>query len=290
MYWHADEIEWMWDAFPGKYAQCRVFALLYGLTKNGNGWTGDKELLAAKLRLKRTALYNLLHELEKDGFIRIDGKHIYTIYDVTSDDKNAISNDTPVTPTDNPVTSNDSSSTSNDKVVTSNDSFPPTPPNTNKAMGTEKIETAHTPKRDVSPSASLTFDTFVAAFEQRGGLYTRYQLERAQENWDSIHEDERKAAILAELAKPDGFWKSRPDWYIQDYQMPKLPPPKNYNYTGEFAEMVKKKRMVSAQYNGEHGIYTLEDAEKHHLPINYGMNFNYEQYLKEKEQNNGKTE
>ena len=39
--------------------------------------------------------------------------------------------------------------------------------------------------------------------------------------------------------------------------------------------------LVSAAYNGEHGIYTLEDAMEYGLPINYGMNFDYKVYVAE---------
>lgn len=76
MYWHADEIEWMWDMFPGKYAQCRVFALLYGLTQNGKGWKGSNAQLARVLRMSTEGVRKILADLENARLIAHDDDHI----------------------------------------------------------------------------------------------------------------------------------------------------------------------------------------------------------------------
>ena len=39
---------------------------------------------------------------------------------------------------------------------------------------------------------------------------------------------------------------------------------------------------VIAKYEGSYGTYTLAEAKEFGLEIKYGMNFDYEQYLKEK--------
>ena len=74
---------------------------------------------------------------------------------------------------------------------------------------------------------------------------------------------------MAELGNAEGFWRSRPDWLLADYQ---LPPPKNYNGSREFDAVVKTTPLVSAAYNGAYGIYTLDDARKYGMDIKCRMN------------------
>lgn len=65
---------------------------------------------------------------------------------------------------------------------------------------------------------------------------------------------------------------------IRAYQMSE---PENLNMTSKFEQLEAKVPLVSALYNGEHGIYTLEEAKEYGLPVNYGMNFDYKMYLAE---------
>ena len=44
-------------------------------------------------------------------------------------------------------------------------------------------------------------------------------------------------------------------------------PPKNYNHSREFDAMVAKGCLVTANYNGEVGIYTEADATQHNMTI-----------------------
>lgn len=56
--------------------------------------------------------------------------------------------------------------------------------------------------------------------------------------------------------------------------------PINYNGNSAIDGVAKTTPLVCAWYNGRTGIYTLSDAIEHGMTINYGFNFNYEQYLK----------
>lgn len=58
--------------------------------------------------------------------------------------------------------------------------------------------------------------------------------------------------------------------------------PEDLNGKYKIDSILKETRVVSAVYRGLSGIYTLAEAEQFGLEIKYGMNFNYEQYLKEK--------
>ena len=64
-----------------------------------------------------------------------------------------------------------------------------------------------------------------------------------------------------------------------------LPEPINYNGNSAIDSVSKTTLLVSAWHNGHTGIYTLKDAMEYNMTISYGFNFDYQQYLKEK--NNG---
>lgn len=69
-------------------------------------------------------------------------------------------------------------------------------------------------------------------------------------------------------------------------QASKKKEPEDLNGKYKIDSVLKETRVVSAVYRGHPGIYTLAEAKEYGMDIKYGMNFNYEQYLKEKEQNN----
>ena len=135
------------------------------------------------------------------------------------------------------------------------------------------------------------------AFDNRG----RY--EKCAKYWNSIDEAEQQGLCQLIEAKLEAgeFVDPNPCFAMSDamqeyekklakaQKQPKKEP-ENLNMTAKYETMVRKVPLVSAAYNGGFGIYTLAQAEEYGMDIKYGMNFNYEQYLKEKEQNNGKTE
>lgn len=246
----------------------------YTVTGERKGWFGTYEALseACPAIVPRSTVGDVVKELLTLGLIEKRGNALFAVRDSDV-----------VRESDESVRETDEVIRSTDAEIRVSDSPLNNPPIKSMNDPTEGQMVTHMPEHDANSQApNYTFKEFCDAYRARGGTITIRQQSDCYDLWQGL-DPIVQSAIMEELAKKNGFWKPRPDWLLSDYRMP---PPKNYNYTGEFTEMVKKKRMVSAQYNGEHGIYTLEDAEKHHLPINYGMNFNYEQYLKEKEQNN----
>ena len=115
--------------------------------------------------------------------------------------------------------------------------------------------------------------------------------------WASLHADEvafpnRKAATLA-------LWQSRtpaarkalknyieehgamprkrnPFFWVMDFPEPK---PTNLNGKSIIHRLMQTTPLVSAQYQGEYGIYTLEEAQMHSMTIVRGLNFDYENYI-----------
>ena len=166
--WHADEIEWMWDLFPGKYAKCRVFALLYGLTKNANGWKGSNARLAKVTRMSTEGVRKILDELAAEQLIAQNGEHIRTTYEP---DNSVAESSNSVAPMINSVATDDNPVADTDNSVAS---LPPTPPNTIKQMEQEKTF-APTVNCDVPETAIPSFEAFLSAFAKRGGSYTEWQ-------------------------------------------------------------------------------------------------------------------
>lgn len=61
--------------------------------------------------------------------------------------------------------------------------------------------------------------------------------------------------------------------------------PENLNMTAKYETMVRKVPLVSAEYNGGFGIYTLAEAEQFGMEIKYGMNFDWDAYRAKKAAN-----
>ena len=58
--------------------------------------------------------------------------------------------------------------------------------------------------------------------------------------------------------------------------------PTNLNGSPAYDTKIKRERVVSAKYGTEYGVYTLAEAEEYHMEIGYGMNFDYDAYVKSK--------
>lgn len=69
-------------------------------------------------------------------------------------------------------------------------------------------------------------------------------------------------------------------------QASKKKEPEDLNGKYKIDSVLKETRVVSAVYRGHPGIYTLAEAEQFGMEIKYGMNFDFEKYKQEKQQNN----
>ena len=54
---------------------------------------------------------------------------------------------------------------------------------------------------------------------------------------------------------------------VERLQRQFVTPPTNYNHSGDFDRMVATGTLVTAEYQGQVGIYTEADATKHHMRI-----------------------
>lgn len=237
-----------------------LYSHLLGFTRSEGGWRGTHRELAAQLEISPSQVTKSLNRLISSGLVRKQGTNTYVAVsaeepapgshgtDGRSDDTCSGSVGTPSastgTPLDNPLYTHPMDDTD-----------------------------ACTHPRDVPAPDDPSFPDFCRAYRARGGKFTAQQHTDSYALWSGMPVIKRQA-VMEELAKPDGFWRPRPDWLLSDYQ---LPPPKNYNGSREFDDAVRSVPLVSASYNGSFGIYTLADARKYGMTVKSGMNFNYDE-------------
>jgi len=122
-------------------------------------------------------------------------------------------------------------------------------------------------------SYPIDYETFWQLFGA-GDQYANRKYAAYTQRWLARSEADRRAMI--DHLRRYGAPKNRnPYFWIQDFvsgaEQPRaaLPPasPKNYNGSREFEKMVATGRLCTAEYNGEVGIYTIEDAEAHRMTI-----------------------
>jgi len=90
--------------------------------------------------------------------------------------------------------------------------------------------------------------------------------------WATFSLDKQRAIYLRIRGKKQRGEQVSPNPYFAiidniDPAPPKLQPPKNYNGSADFLQMVKTGTLVTAEYQGEVGIYTEADATKHAMTI-----------------------
>lgn len=115
-----------------------------------------------------------------------------------------------------------------------------------------------------------TFDFIWKLLNPQGEYVYREKICRRM--WASFDLDRQRSIYLRILNKLKRGEAVSPNPYYaiqhnMDPEPPKLTPPKNYNGTADFLIVVKSGALVTAEYNGEVGIYTEEDANKHSMTI-----------------------
>ncbi|MBQ7530815.1 MAG: hypothetical protein IJT12_03845 [Paludibacteraceae bacterium] len=224
-----------------------LYSHVLGFTQAHGCWQGTYSDMQNQLEISQSAICRILRQLIAGGHVRkLDGDRYIAVADSNTDisDGNGILPDSKKTvaeqnPLNNPLykDNNDSSDT-------------------------------HTHPRDAPTPEDVSFPDFCQAYRSRGGRFTAQQHTDSYALWSGMSVLKRQA-VMAELAKPEGFWRPRPDWLLADYE---LPPPKNYNGSREFDDAVRTTPLVSASYNGAFGIYTLADAQKYGMQIKCRMN------------------
>lgn len=90
--------------------------------------------------------------------------------------------------------------------------------------------------------------------------------------WQARSPAARKAMMDHLIHKgPPG--KRNPFFWVQDFKEPR---PTNLNGSKVMDSLMKTTPLVCAQYNNEWGVYTLEEARLHGMPICRGINFQYQ--------------
>ena len=226
----------------------QLYKTCFGFTQAEGYWQGTHQELAGQLELTKSQITKSMNKLIGAGLVRKQGTNMYIAIGANS-------------------TTAGSDSTGTGSVGTENGSegtLPNNPLNTDSTDSTE----ACTHPRDAPAGQDVSFPDFCNAYRARGGKITAQQRTDSYDLWCGMSQQKRQA-VMAELSNAEGFWRSRPDWLLADYQ---LPPPKNYNGSREFDAVVKTTPLVSAAYNGAYGIYTLDDARKYGMEIKCRMN------------------
>lgn len=141
-----------------------------------------------------------MNQLIEMGLVRKEDKHTFIATNVPQ----PVANSNPSV-----ADSNQNDADSNKSVANSNS--PCTPLNKEETQVSDARMQAH----DV-PGSGVSFADFCAAYRRKGGTITMKQKDDAYEAWRKLNPRFKKA-LMAELDKPKGFWKSRADWQIADY-------------------------------------------------------------------------
>lgn len=225
-----------------------IYSHILGFTQSEGYWQGTHQELAVQLELSKSQVTKSMNKLIEHGLVRKQGTNMYIAVGANSTAAGSVSTGTGSVGTENG----------------SEGTLPNNPLYTDSTDGTE----ACTQVRGTPPPQEISFPEFCAAYRSRGGAITAQQSMSSYALWSTMPAMKR-ASVMRELSRSDGFWRSRPDWLLADYQ---LPPPKNYNGSREFETVVKTTPIVSAAYNGAYGIYTLDDARKYGMEIKCRMN------------------
>ena len=122
---------------------------------------------------------------------------------------------------------------------------------------------------DINPTSD-TFSHIWTLLNPQGEYRSREQACRRM--WESFDTDKQRAIYARIRGKKQRGEPVSPNPYfaIQDNMEPvppKLHPPKNYNGSSEFIDVVKTGTLVTAEFQGEVGIYTEADAAKHAMSV-----------------------
>lgn len=225
-----------------------IYSHILGFTQSEGYWQGTHQELAVQLELTKSQITKSMNKLIGAGLVRKQGTNMYIAIGANS-------------------TTAGSDGTGTGSVGTENGAAG-TPPTNPLYTDSTDSKVACTQVRGTPPPQEISFPDFCNAYRARGGKITAQQRTDSYDLWRGMSQQKRQA-VMAELGNAEGFWRSRPDWLLADYQ---LPPPKNYNGSREFDAVVQTTPLVSAAYNGAYGIYTLDDARKYGMDIKCRMN------------------
>lgn len=115
-----------------------------------------------------------------------------------------------------------------------------------------------------------TFDQLWQLFLDRGALAT--QRDDTAKLWSTYTPEQQRQILVTITNKLNQrrFVHFNPLQAIREnarHAQQSFTPPTNYNGSRHFDRLVATGTLVTAEYNGQVGIYTLADANKHHMRI-----------------------
>ena len=116
----------------------------------------------------------------------------------------------------------------------------------------------------------VTFNDLWRQLYEHGSTTTKQQ--ECAQLWDSLTQQQQEQLLssISNKLKKGRFVHYDPLRAMQENIRQELPPPAeptNYNGSREFDRMVASGRLCTAEYNGQVGIYTIEDVTTHHMNL-----------------------
>lgn len=104
---------------------------------------------------------------------------------------------------------------------------------------------------------------FIRRKEACQRLWSEFDLEKQHAVYRRIRDKKRRG----EFVNVNPYYAIADNEYAPQAQCECAALPTNYNRSREFDRMVLTGTLVTAEYNGEVGIYTEADATRHHMTI-----------------------
>lgn len=117
---------------------------------------------------------------------------------------------------------------------------------------------------------------------------SRKNEEAVRRFWKTLSQMQKQAAAnnIPRKVRDGKFVQYNPIQAIKEnIRAYRMTEPENLNGTRMYDTQIKTTLVVSALYDGKYGVYTLNDALSHNMTIKYGMNFDWETYVREKAKN-----
>ena len=93
-------------------------------------------------------------------------------------------------------------------------------------------------------------------------LWESFDLQRQRYTYRTIRDKKRRGEQLS----PNPYFTIEDNSHQPEQRVPAAPPT-NYNGSRDFDQMVATGRLCTAEYNGQVGIYTIEDVTAHHMNL-----------------------
>ena len=238
----------MWNDLHLSLAECRVYAYIYGLSHGEKGgYDGSKRGLAKALGLSEACVRDTLNALKEKSLISYTNGLWQSESRTTEDNAHSVR-------TDDAQSVRESA---NSVRESAHSVRPPKNPlyNNIKERKDMKPDPDFLKFKEAYINAALFYHTGCYNGREGAENWFKYRGALCEERWHDMSEI-KKQAILDELKMPDGFWKSNPEFFLQDFPDPQP----EWKTGGE-----KDEDLVQVKYNGAFKICTRETMKRFNL-------------------------